>query len=328
MTERNLGTIEKVDVRTIWQHEASDFTPWLADNLDMLGDALGVELEFVEKEASVGGFSLDILARDANDRSVVVIENQFGTTDHSHLGQLLAYAAGFNAAKIIWVTEDFRDEHRDALDWLNRRTDEDTQFFGVAVEIWKIDDSRPAPRFNLVVSPKSRVARINTTVINSPTNGGAGLTDRRKRYVQFWRPLLESLNAEHRWNVRTHNMDSWFDAGSGVRNFGRTMRFTNNGKAQVQIRINSGNQDWNERAFDLLERRRDDIEAEMGEEMVWDRNERAKVSHISVQRDGTINDSEEGLEEIRRWMIENVVKIKAVFLPHMEEVSGEMSRSA
>ena len=325
MTERNLGIIEKVDVRTVWQHEASDFTPWLADNLDMLGDTLGVELELDRLEASVGGFSLDILARDANDRSAVVIENQFGTTDHSHLGQLLAYAAGFDAAKIIWVTEDFRDEHRVALDWLNRRTDEDIQFFGVVVELWKIDGSLPAPRFNLIVSPQPRKARISTTV-NSPTNSGDDLTDSQKRRVQFWRPLLENLNAEHGWNVRTHNSDNWFDAGVGVRNFGRTMRFAPNRKARVQIRIDSGDKGWNETAFDLLERRRDDIEAEMGEEMVWDRNERARVSHISVERDGTINDSEEDLKEIRRWMISNVEKITDVFLPHMKDVSDEMRR--
>lgn len=319
MAERDIGIIEKVDVRTVWQHEAGDFTPWLADNLDMLGDAIGVELELDEVEASVGGFSLDILARESGDRSAVVIENQFGTTDHSHLGQLLAYAAGFDAAKIIWVTEDFRDEHRDALDWLNRRADENTQFFGVAVELWKIDGSRPAPRFDLVVSPKSRTARTNTDV-SSPKNTD-GLTGSQKRYVQFWRPLLENLNAEHAWNVRTHNSDNWFDAGTGVRNFGRTMRFAPNRKARVQIRIDSGDQDWNETAFDLLEQRRDSVEAEMGEEMVWDRNEGARVSHISVERDGTITDSEEDLEEIRRWMIENVEKIKDVFLPHMEEMN-------
>lgn len=312
MTERNLGTIEKIDVRTVWQHEAGDFTPWLADNLDMLGDALGVELELDEVEASVGGFSLDILARDANDRSAVVIENQFETTDHAHLGQLLAYAAGFDAAKIIWVTENFRDEHRDALDWLNRRTDENTQFFGVAVELWKIDGSRPAPRFDLVAFPSYWTKRPKTR---------DGLTDSQKRRVQFWRPLLENLNAEYGWNVRTHNSDNWFDAGAGVRHFRRTMRFAPNRKARVQIRIDSGDQDWNETAFDLLERRRGSIEAEMGEEMVWDRNEGARVSHISVERDGNINDSEENLEEIRRWMIENVEKIKDVFLPHMEEVN-------
>ena len=318
MTERNLGIIEKVDVRTIWQHEASDFTPWLADNLDVLGDALGVELEFAEKEASVGGFSLDILARDANDRSVVVIENQFGTTDHDHLGKLLAYAAGFNAAKIIWVTEDFRDEHRDALDWLNRRTDEDTQFFGVAVELWKVDGSRPAPRFDLVAFP-------NYWTKQTKTEGN--LTNRQKQYVQFWRPLLENLNAKHGWRVKTYNRNNWFGAGAGVKNFRRTMLFANNGRARVEISVNSGDQIWNETAFDLLEQRQDSIEEGMNEQMVWDRNEGAKASRISVQHSGTITDSEEKLEEIRRWMIENVEKIKTVFLPHMEDVSDEMNRS-
>ena len=322
MTEQNLGKIERVDVREVWADEASDFTPWLANNLDRLGDELGMELELVQTEAPVGNYYLDILARNVNGGDMVAIENQIAGTDHTHLGQLMTYAAGHDAGVVSWVATKFRDEHRAALDWLNERSAASLDFFGVEIEAIKIGDSLPAPLFRLAVVPNAWSKQVRS----SPT--ASGLTERQQQYVEFWRPLLENLNAEHGWNVRTHNRDSWFEVRSEVRHFRRTMRFANNRKAQVQIRIDSGDKDWNETAFDLLERRRDDIEAEMGEEMVWDRNERARVSHISVERDGTINDSEEDLKEIRRWMISNVEKITDVLLPHMKEVLDEMSRSA
>ena len=321
MAELNLGKIERVDIREVWADETSDFTPWLADNIDILGDELGMELELVQTEAPVGNYYLDILARNVNGGDMVAIENQIAGTDHTHLGQLMTYAAGHDAGVVIWVATKFRDEHRAALDWLNERSAASLDFFGVEIEAIKIGDSLPAPLFRLAVVPNAWSKQVRS----SPTTG---LTERQQQYVEFWRPLLENLNAEHGWNVRTHNSVNWFDAGVGVRHFRRTMRFTNKRKAQVQIRIGGGDKGWNETAFDLLERRRDDIESEMGEEMVWDRNEGASVSHISVERDGTITDSEEDLKEIRHWMIENVEKIKDVFLLHMDEVSDEMSRSA
>ena len=129
----DLGTIEQVDLREVWPHEAQDFTPWLSANLDKLGEALGLDLELHESEAPVGPFSLDVLAHDRGNDRPVIIENQLGSTNHGHLGQLLTYAAGYDAGVIVWLTGDFQDEHRAALDWLNQRTGEDTAFFGVVV---------------------------------------------------------------------------------------------------------------------------------------------------------------------------------------------------
>ena len=161
MTTPNLAKIERVDLREAWPNEARDFTPWLAENIAELGEALGMDLELQQTEAAVGGYSLDVLATDLNQDRPVIIENQLEPTNHDHLGKLLTYAAGYDANVIVWLTREFRDEHRQALDWLNQRTGEDTQFFGVVVELWRIGDSLPAPHFKAVATPNEWRKRRN-----------------------------------------------------------------------------------------------------------------------------------------------------------------------
>lgn len=150
-----LGRLEPVDVRNYWKHEAIHFTPWLAqaDNLALLGDTIGIELELEAVEKSVGPFSADILCKETATNDWVLIENQLEKTDHSHLGQILTYTAGLQAKTVLWIARDFTEEHRAALNWLNEHTREDIRFFGITVELWRIGNSPLAPRFNIVVRP-------------------------------------------------------------------------------------------------------------------------------------------------------------------------------
>ena len=150
-----LGRLTKVDLRQAWISEPGDFTPWLAqpENIVLLGEAIGIELEVESQEKSVGPFRADILCRDTTDRHYVLIENQLERTDHTHLGQLLTYAAGLDAVTIVWVAARFTDEHRAALDWLNRATTTGFNFFGLEVELWQIGNSPFAPKFNVVSQP-------------------------------------------------------------------------------------------------------------------------------------------------------------------------------
>ena len=151
-----LGQLSRIDPRNVWVNEATRFTPWLAENLDYLGEVLGMDLELIRREAAVGDFAADLLARDLNRDSIVIIENQLEPTDHRHLGQLITYAAGLDASAVVWLSPSLREEHRQALDWLNRRSDGTLEFFGVVLELIQIDQSLPAINFRLAASPNDR----------------------------------------------------------------------------------------------------------------------------------------------------------------------------
>lgn len=155
------GVLQRVSASSAsgWTHEAHDFTPWLAQNLDRLSEALGLALELREREHAVGRYSLDLLLTDATER-VVIVENQFGQTDHDHLGKLLTYCAGTSAAIVIWIAETITEEHAAALEWLNKMTIEGTGFFGIELELLRIDASRPAPHFRVIVQPNDWAKRV------------------------------------------------------------------------------------------------------------------------------------------------------------------------
>lgn len=187
-----LSKLERVSLRQAWKHEASDFTPWLAedDNLDALAEALGIsELELVATEHWVGDFKLDILCTDGDEQ--VVIENQLEETDHKHLGQILAYAAGVDARKVIWIAESFRPEHIAALQYLNVNTTDDLSFFAVQIELWRIGGSPLAPKFEVVVKPNNW-ARAN----REQARAASSASPTKQLQLRFWTALVERLGRD------------------------------------------------------------------------------------------------------------------------------------
>lgn len=148
-----LSRLQAVLTRDVWPNEAYDFTPWLRDNKDHLEAVLGIAIDITATEHPVGGFRLDMLGLDLTHGVPLVVENQLDVSDQSHLGQLITYAAGVEAATVVWVAGSFRDEHARALEWLNASTNEDVRFFGVAIRVVRIGESMAAPNFDLVVSP-------------------------------------------------------------------------------------------------------------------------------------------------------------------------------
>jgi hypothetical protein len=193
MTEQGslgtLGSIEQVDLKELWPNHEADFTPWLVEDISRLGDVLGMQLVVRGHDLPVKGNSLDILAQDATSNQMVVIETQFESTNHENLGKLLTYASGYDASVVVWVVKNFNEEHRQALDWLNQRTGDDTQFFGVVVELLKIDDSRPAVNFKLASFPNEwRKEAMGTSRTN-----GASSSDSKERYPKYVQELLDRL---------------------------------------------------------------------------------------------------------------------------------------
>ena len=171
MASDDLGRLVRVNLRQVWVSEPADFTPWLAreENLKLLADSVGMDLVLEAEETDVGPFRADILCKNTLDNSWVLIENQLERTDHCHLGQLITYAAGLEAVTIIWVAERFTEEHRAALDWLNERTKEHIDFFGLEVELWRIGDSRIAPKFNIISKPNDWTQQVQNAAGNAGT---------------------------------------------------------------------------------------------------------------------------------------------------------------
>lgn len=192
----DLGRLEKIDLRKAWKSEGSDFTPWLATekNLTLLGDTIGIELELEAQEQNIGPFRADILCRDTTDGHWVLIENQLEKTDHTHLGQLITYAAGLKAVTIVWIAQRFTDEHRAAIDWLNEVTGEGFNFFGLEVELWKIGDSPIAPKFNMVSKPNDWSKSVSGS---SKRFDSQEMTDRRRMQYDFWAGFKEYLIEEN-----------------------------------------------------------------------------------------------------------------------------------
>jgi len=308
----DLGSLKRVDPREIWSKEASEFTPWLAENLSALGEALGLDLELQSTEAPVGDFSVDILARDLNRNRLVVIENQLSPTDHDHLGKLLTYASGYNATTVVWIAPQIRDEHRQALDWLNQHTDTDMDFFGVVVEILQIDDSRPAVNFKPVATPNEwRKAKAQTS-------GGGSVSPRAKAYRAFFQELIDELREQHRFTgARIAQPQSWYSFASGYTGITYGASFAQGGRVRAELYIDRGDETANKALFDQLESHKTELERLFGEPLSWERLDDKRACRIAVYRDGHIQQPLDELAEIRAWLVGRLLALKEVFGPRI-----------
>ena len=312
----NVASVSRVDLRDVWPNEASAFTPWLAENVQALGAALGMDLELVEVEAPVGSFAVDVLAKEANTNRTVVIENQLEMTNHDHLGKVLTYAAGYNADVLVWVASEIREEHRQALDWLNQRTGPETEVYGVVVELLRIDDSRPAFHFDVVARPNQwRKSKVGA---------GRGVSERNQAYRAFFQRLVDRLRDKQDFTTsRTASAQSWMDFSMGFRGGVRySASFAQGGRARTEIYIDVGDLEENKRLFDGLHDRKQDVESAIGESLSWERLDEKRASRIAVYRSGRIDSQPNDLREIEDWMVDRLLKFTSAVLPLIHETTG------
>jgi len=311
-----LGRLVRIDPREIWSSE-EEFNNWLIDNIDILAEAIGMDLEVIEVESEVGEFRADIIARDlSGEGRIVIIESQLGRTDHEHLGKIITYAAGRNASAVVWISPEFREEHRSALDWLNNLVS-NVMFFGLELEVLKIDDSKPAVRLNIVSKPnewrRSEAARMT-------------LSGRARLYQEFFQELANRLRSERLANVRRGLPQNWLGFGAGRSGFWYAVVFTRDRRLRVELSIDTGDYDRNKKAFDLLMKERDEIEKEIGIQLEWSGPEPSRrAARImayypqSITVEG-VADSPEVKQRIIEWAIDIVRRFKQAFTPRIQRL--------
>lgn len=311
----NLGQLVRVDPRSVWKHEAHDFTPWLVENIALLSTALGMDLEVERREAEVGDFSVDILARDLGRDRLVVIENQLEATDHTHLGQLITYAAGFEAGAVVWVSREFSDEHRQALEWLNRNEDGGVQYFGVAVELLQIDGSKPAANFRLVASPSNWLKETRGAASRAPS-------EKAEAYLRFFQGLVDELRDRHQFtNSKAGQPRNWFSFPSGVGRCAYSASFARGDAIRAEVYIEFQDRDANKQVFDALLAERDALEREFGEPLEWERLDDRRASRIAVYTPGSIEDPAARLDLARKWLVDRLLRLRKVVGPRLAAVA-------
>jgi hypothetical protein len=305
----SLGKLERVDPKQVWSHEAHSFTPWLAlaENLEQLGETLGIDLELEAVEQAVGPFRADILCKQVGTGHWVLIENQLEKTDHPHLGQVLTYAAGLDAVTVIWISPQFTDEHRACLDWLNRCTIEGLNFFGVQLEVWRIGESQLAPRFNIVSKPNQWTKSV------SEGTASLGKPETLQTHLDYWAAFRDAVAARGGpFKAPKPYAQNWqsispFNKGDFVLNFA-TNKLQNRIKAELYIKGKQPHA-W----FLALKERQAEIEAKLGP-LVW--NE-------SASKDRTITKFLEGADPTDRddwarqhaWLVDQLYIMHSFFSP-------------
>ena len=321
MSDRELGEVEMVNLETVWPHEALDFTPWLAENLHLLGEALNMNLKLTQPEARVGPYYLDILAKEVDRNITVAIENQYGTTDITHLGQLLIYAAGCDARIAIWVAPEFGYEHAQALHRLNEWTRDGIDFYGVKVEVLKIGDSLPAPVFRQVVHPGGWNKDI--------TLQSGAMSAVARKFHDFFQPLIGGLMQSRFADkaVQHYDYTGRFFPSRVHSDIGYAASFWKNA-AWVTLHIQTEDKERTKQIFDLLKEDCAQIQKSIeGEDWRWHRYDKNSFSSINLMRYGcSIDDPPKKHDEIRAWMIDNLRRLKEVMDPRLEKILTEETR--
>ena len=315
MGASTLGRLEQVELREQWTREDTEFTPWLceSENLRLLGDTIGIELELEAREKSVGPFSADVLCKDVDSDTWVLIENQLERTDHTHLGQLLTYAAGLNAATIVWISRELTEEHRAALDWLNEITNERIRFFGLEIELWQIGQSDRAPKFNIVSKPNdwSRTVSAGASRLE--------LTETQRLQLDFWtqfKTFVDDHGAPFETSSPASGSEMWIGdalaSGFSLRAIASTWNSESNSYESNELRAELvlGGGDPG-RYFEALQSERERIESVLGK-LTWLSAPNVRTRRVYARRDAELSDRERWSEYFQ-WLVDNLKSFEKTF---------------
>lgn len=318
MIDSQIGTLENVQVRTVWPDEAGHFTPWLAEHVELLSEALGMELELEGREVEVGEFTADLVLRDLSSDGLVVVENMYGSTNHDHLGKLITYAAGLKASYAVLLTEKFRPDHRSALNWLNSVSTEDCGFFGLALEIWRIGDSMPAPQLQVVVQPDDWSKSVRATKDRQDS-------ERNALYRRFWGAAQAAFRDDSSgWAGQGKPAKyAWmsFKRRQGVSFIVAFCRLDGALRLRAEAYVDTGDKDDTAELYAALEERRIDIETTFGGQLEWSPLEDKRASRVSAYFPSEITIKDENQwPDAYAWMVPTLGRLRSAVEPVLDEL--------
>ena len=300
----NLGTLKEItDLRSIWPHEALNFTPWVAENVDLLADAVGLDITVDETESSVGDFNVDIYASETGTDRKIIIENQLEDTDHDHLGKLITYASGKGADVVIWVVKHVPEEHKAAVEWLNNHTDDKIGFFLCEIKLFQIGDSQIAPAFTVVERPNDWTKEIRKTASANST---------QQQRLEYWQAFndyaFSDANFSRIFNKRKPTTDHWMDFSIGSSACHIAVSQIQKRKAvDVELYINDDKE-----LFKSLFAHKDEIEKNMEMELEWKELPERKASRILIEKTVDLDDRATWPEQFD-YIMDTCIKMKRAF---------------
>ena len=298
-----LGKITFLPLKKQWKQETA-FSDWLAeDGLSQIGDAIGMELCDARREVSVGDYSADILAKEYGGDRVVVIENQYNTANHDHLGKLVTYAAGLGAKVVVWIVEEVREEAASAIQWLNDISRDDISFFLIKAELLQIGDSSLAPQFVVVKKPDEWSRQAHSKA--------GELSERQKLRLSFWTELAEHAKGDgvflKAFRPRKPSTDHWMDFSCGSGSYHLAMTVKSGDQIGVEIYIPDDKDQYGR-----FEKARPQIEGELGVALDWQPLPDKKASRIYCGKKLNWVDSAHRIA-CSKWLSETAVAMKNAF---------------
>ena len=306
-----LGKLTEVDIRELWEHEQYDFSEWLSQeqNIEYLNEILGLSLTDIKKEVFVGAYRCDLVAKDEMSDTTIIIENQLECSDHNHLGKIITYASGLNAKVIVWIVKEAREEHRSAIEWLNNITDPDLNFFLIEIHAYKIGNSDPAPKFEVIEEPNGY--RKNT---KGNGDGSSENNWTKSERLIFWNELNNFVSANgNPFKIRKATTSSDYDISIGTsKSYIRVTLVNKKSKINIVLYIPDDKE-----LYDSLYACKNEIEDELTFDLDWQRLDDKKASCIIHYIDGLNFDDHSNYNELMLEIIEKVKIMKKVFTKYI-----------
>ncbi len=304
------GVLKEVNVRELWAHEQYDFSNWIAKekNIEMLNEILGLTLVDVNKEVYVGAYRCDLVAIDEATNIKVIIENQLEMSNHDHLGKIITYASGLDATVIVWIVKEAREEHKSAIEWLNNNTNKDINFFLLEIHAYKIGDSLPAPKFEVIEKPNGFIKN------SKDRNNSAELNKSQSERIKFWSMFNDVVTERGKpFNIRKASNDHWYDVAMGTSEAHLSITLVNKENyIGISLYINN-----NKEFFDILYSEKDEIENDLDFHLDWQRLDDKKSSRIIYKIDGLSFDDNSNYNTLMNEVIDKIMLMRKVFKKYL-----------